>query len=136
MTNATSGVPTENHILMTRRRILVPMDLDAQSDSALEFARTIATSLNAMISCMYVIEEQRLLQAGTTSREARLKQRREAENKLSEKVNSILNEVKIPFELIVTSGKVHEKILEKSVDLNAQLIVMSKSNSGDIERNE
>jgi nucleotide-binding universal stress UspA family protein len=113
---------------MTRRRILVPIDLDAQSDSALDFARNIATRLNAMISCMYVIEEQIIHANKHSSRETKLKQRRDAENGLSEKVNSILNEAKTPFEIIITYGKVHEMILEKSRDLNAQTIVMGRSN--------
>ena len=117
---------------MTRRRILVPIDLDAQSDSALDFARNIATRLNAMISCMYVIEEQKLRTNNPKNREAKLEQRRDVEIRLSEKVNSILSEAKTPFELIITHGKVHEKILEKSMDLNAQLIIMSRSNTGDI----
>ena len=131
MTKANYRVPTKNLILMIRQRILVPVDVDAQSDSALDFARTVATRLNAMISCLYVIDEQRLHVSRQTSREARQKLRREAENKLSEKVHSALRDSKTPFELIVTSGKVHEKILEKSVELNAQLIILSKSNTGD-----
>ena len=43
---------------MARRRILVPVDFSTQSDLALEYARNIASSLDAMISCIYVIEEQ------------------------------------------------------------------------------
>lgn len=111
----------------------MPINLDAQSDSGLDFARSIATRMNAMISCMYVIENQNT--SAPISGEAKLKQRREAENRLSLKVNSILNEVKTPFELIITSGNIKEKILEKSKDLNVQLIVMSRSGSGEIGKN-
>ena len=114
---------------MNRKRILLPVDFDTRSDSALEFARHISTPLNAMISCLYVIEDQKFQSNKHANREAKLKQRRDVENQLSEKVNSILNGSKTPFELIVTSGKVSEKVLEKAVDLNAQLIVLSKSNS-------
>ena len=60
----------------------------------------------------------------------RHKNRREAEHKLSERVNSLLRkEEKTPFEIIVTSGKVHQKVLEKSIDLKAQIIVMGRSNT-------
>jgi nucleotide-binding universal stress UspA family protein len=112
---------------MTRKRILLPIDLDAQSDAALEIARNIATRMNVMISCLYVIEDQSIRVKNDLSQDAKLKQRREAEDKLSERVNSILNESRTSFELMVSSGNVREKILEKSRDLNAQLIIMGRS---------
>lgn len=115
---------------MTRRRILVAVDFSTQSDFALEYARHIAIRLDAMISCIYVIEEKGLLTDKITGDELKHKLRREAENKLSERVNLILNkEEKVPFELIITSGKAHLKLLEKSIDLNARMIVIGKFNS-------
>jgi len=115
------GVKRNKHILMIRRRILVPVDFSTQSDLALEYARHIATGLKAMISCIYVIEERGLVAH---------KLRREAENKLSERVNLILNkEEKVPFELIITSGIPHQKVIEKSIDLNALMIIIGRSNS-------
>ena len=86
-----------------------------------------------MIPCMYVIEEHGLLVDKFISNEAKRKLRRDAENKLSEKVNSILRkEDNTPFELIITSGKVHQKFLEKSCDLKAQTIVMGRSSSKEL----
>lgn len=115
---------------MTKIRILVPIDFKEQSDLALEYAAPLARKLNAMISCMHVIEEQGLLADKLTSEKLRHKHRREAEHKLSERVNSLLRkEEKTPFEIIVTSGKVHQKVLEKSIDLKAQIIVMGRSNT-------
>ena len=115
---------------MTRRRILVPIDFQRQSDLALEYAGHMATKLNAMISCIYVIEEQGLPFNNTAGEQTKHRIRREAENRLSERVNSILkHEENIPFEIIITSGKVYQKVLEKSIDLNAQMIVMGKSKS-------
>ena len=83
--------------------------------------------MNVMISCLYVIEDQSIRVKNDLSQDAKLKQRREAEDKLSERVNSILNESRTSFELMVSSGNVREKILEKSRDLNAQLIIMGRS---------
>ena len=124
------SVKRTKRILMTKRRILVPIDFSIQSDLALEYAGQVARRLNAMVSCIHVIEEQGLLADRNTSYESKHRLRREAENKLSERAHSILNmEDKIPFELIITSGKVHHKVLEKSIDLNAQIIVMGRSNS-------
>jgi nucleotide-binding universal stress UspA family protein len=120
----------KKRIPMTKVRILVPIDFKEQSDLALEYAGPMARKLNAMISCMHVIEEQGLLADKLTSEKLRHKHRREAEHKLSERVNSLLRkEEKTPFEIIVTSGKVHQKVLEKSIDLKAQIIVMGRSNA-------
>ncbi len=106
---------------MTKRKILVPIDFSTQSDLALEYARHMATRLDAMISCIYVIEKQGVLEH---------KLRREAENKLSERVNLILNkEEKVPFELIITSGIAHQKVLEKSIDLKVQIIIIGRSST-------
>ncbi len=115
---------------MTRSRILVPIDFQRQSDLALEFAGHLVTKLNAMISCIYVIDDQGSLVDKMAGEQKRHRLRREAENKLSERVHAILSyEEKIPFEIIVTSGKVYQKVLEKSIDLNAQIILMGRSSS-------
>jgi len=115
---------------MARRRILVPVDFSTQSDLALEYARNIASSLDAMISCIYVIEEQGMVSEKSIGNEIKHKLRRDAENKLSERVNLILNnEKKVSFELIVTSGTAHQKVLEKSIDLNVLMIIIGRSNS-------
>jgi len=115
---------------MTRNRILVPLDFQRQSDLALKFAGHLATKLNAMISCMYVIEEPGLLMDKMAGDQTKHKLRREAENRLSERVHSILSyEENIPFEIMITSGKVYQKVLEKSIDLNAQIILMGRNGS-------
>ena len=118
---------------MTRRRILVPVDFRPHSDAALHYASIIAAKSRDMISCMYVMEEHGLVTDSLANNEIKRKMRRDAEYKLSERVHSILkSEDSTAFELIITSGKVHQKILEKASDLNAKLIVMGKSNSRDI----
>lgn len=115
---------------MTRSRILVPIDFQRQSDLALIYAGQMASRLNAMISCIHVIDEQGLLADRISGKDAKHRLRREAENKLSERVNSILkNKDNIAFEIIITSGKVYQKVLEKSIDLNAQIILMGRNSS-------
>lgn len=115
---------------MSRYRILVPIDFSTQSDIALEFAGYIAGKLNAMISCIYVIEDRGLLVERAAGEQTKHKLRREAEIKLSERVNSVLKyEYNIPFEIIISSGKIHEKVLEKSMDLDARMIVIGRSKS-------
>jgi len=118
------------HTRMNRNRILVPIDFQRQSDLALEFAGHLAKQLNAMISCMHVIEEQGLLLDKLSGEQTKHKLRREAEHRLSERVHSLLSyEDNIPFEIMITSGKVYQKILEKSIDLNAQIILMGRNDS-------
>ncbi len=128
-------VLTKNQSMKTRRRILVPVDFSAQSDAALLYAGNLAKSRNEMISCIYVIEDYEDDHGRLTPMENKHKIRREAEQELSERINSVLNkDYNIDFELIITSGKVSEKILEKAMDLNVEMIVMGKSNSSKHKR--
>jgi nucleotide-binding universal stress UspA family protein len=116
---------------MSRKRILVPMDFGPPSDAALEFAGELAAQLNAMLSCIYVIEETGRKPDQQIDHDLVHKQRREAGDRLSKKVHSILRtREEVSFELIIASGKVHQKVLEKSIDLDAGLIVMGRSKSG------
>ena len=85
---------------MTRSRILVPIDFQRQSDLALEYAGHIAPKLKAMISCIYVMEEQGMLMNRVAGEQTKHKLRREAENALSKRVNAILKDQdNIPFEI-------------------------------------
>jgi nucleotide-binding universal stress UspA family protein len=131
------GSPGLNDIIMSsgmqKKRILVPLNFTSQSDAALHHAMSIAMAINGMITCLHVNEEPDFITAQFLSKEMAVKIRRAAEETLSVKVNKILSlEHKAPFELIVASGKVHEKIMEKAADLNASLIIMGKSDSEDI----
>ena len=122
-----------NSILMTRSRILVPIDFRPHSDAALHYAGKIAAKSKDMISCLYVMEDYEILTDNLANNQIKRKMRLEAEYKLSERVHSILkSEDSTAFELIITSGKAHQKILEKASDLHAKLIVMGKSNSLDV----
>jgi nucleotide-binding universal stress UspA family protein len=119
---------------MTRRRILVPIDFHPHSDAALHHAKKIAAKSRDMISCMYVMEEYGLLTDSLANIEIKRKMRRDAEYKLSERVHSVLKaDESTAFELIITSGEVHQKIIEKASDLNAKLIIMGRSNSRGIK---
>ena len=119
---------------MTRRRILVPIDFCPHSDAALNYARKIAAKSNDMISCIHVIDEKRFPTDSPANPEIKRKMRRDAEYKLSERVHSVLKSENSPaFELIITSGNVHQKILEKASDLNARLIIMGRSNSRELK---
>lgn len=109
---------------MSRQRILVPVDFGTLSDAALIYAGQLAIGMNDMVSCIHIIEDGGGIETGETRR----KQRREAEQRLSEKVNSILSQGKsIEFEIMVSSGDVCQKILEKARDLHVRFIMMGMS---------
>lgn len=118
---------------MTRRRILVPINFTKESDAALSYAGKIAGSMNEMITCLYVMEDHEQASNWDVTFEAKNKMRREAEQNLSVRVNKILSgEHSTEFEIIISSGNVHLKVLEKAIDLDARLIVMGESNSSKV----
>jgi nucleotide-binding universal stress UspA family protein len=121
---------------MTQKwRILVPVSFGPQSDAALKYARKVSQQRNGMITCLYVIEKPGFITGKFISREIEQRIRREAELQLSAKVNRIYkNEENLSFELIVTSGKVHRKILEKASELQVNEIIMGRSDSSDLTK--
>jgi nucleotide-binding universal stress UspA family protein len=120
---------------MNRKKILVPVNFSLQSDAALKMAIKLSGPMHGMITCLHIIEDPGYIIGGFISREVGDRIRREAEQRLSVVANRIIDDKKIPFEIIVTSGTVHRKILEKAVDLNASLIIMGRSDSRDTNRN-
>ncbi len=91
--------------------------------------------MNGMITCMYVIEEPGYITGRFISREIHDRIRREAELRLSVLVNDNLDSAdKTPFEIIITAGKVHQKIVEKATDLDAAFVVMGRSDPPDMSR--
>jgi nucleotide-binding universal stress UspA family protein len=119
---------------MHRYRILVPVSLGSPSDLALKHAGILAQKSNGMITCLHVIEHPGVKQANFQTREIERKIRRQVELQLASKVTTVLEGIDdISFELIVTSGKVHQKVLEKAVELDVDLIVMGRSDSNDRE---
>jgi len=115
---------------MHRFRILVPVSFADQSDIVLKQAKTLAKQLNAMITCLHVIEKSGFTGGRHINREIEQKFRRESELKLASKVNRNLSgDEYISYELIVSSGGVHRKILEKASELNMDLIIMGRCDS-------
>lgn len=115
---------------MHKCRILVPVSFGSQSDRALKQAKSIALQVNTKITCLHVIDHPALIGGTRFSREKDQKVRFEAELMLASKVDAILSgHDSVYYELIVTSGKVYRKILEKASELDADLIVMGRSDA-------
>ncbi len=116
---------------MSRKRILVPVNFGTQSDAALKYASKIAEKINGTITCLHVVEEPGIVTDKFLSKDIKEKIRREAGQRLSAIVNANIRDQKIPFEIIVSAGKVHRKISEKANDVNAEFIIMGRSDSQD-----
>lgn len=117
--------------------MLVPIDFSPQSDLALKQANILARQLNAMITCLYVIEKPGFVTGMLLSKELEKKIKKEAEFQLSSRVKQIIPESEsIPVELLISSGKVYRKILEKASELQMNMIVMGNSESGGQKRRD
>ena len=112
---------------MIRKKILVPVNFDQESDAALNYAGILARTINGMITCLHVIEERGSSPKKSSSGITQQQIRREAEQRLAVQVNSIITDKYIPFEIIVSEGEVDKKIIEKASDLNATFIIMGRS---------
>ena len=113
-------------------RILVPVSFSPQSDMALKQAKSLARRSNAMLTCLYVIEKPGFISGLVMTSELERKIRREAEIRLSSKVNEIIPESEdVTYEVIITSGKVYRKILEKATEFKAKMIIMGTSDTSD-----
>jgi nucleotide-binding universal stress UspA family protein len=114
---------------MHKFRILVPVSFGSQSNRALKQAKSIALQVNAMVTCLHVIDNQGI-SGNLISREKAHKIRLESELKLASKVDAILaGPDAVLYELIVTSGKVYRKILDKASELDMDMIVMGRSDA-------
>jgi len=99
---------------------------------ALKLAKSLARRSNIMLTCLYVIEKPGFISGLVMTIELEKKIRREAEIRLSSKVNEIIPESEdVPYEVIITSGKVYMKILEKASEFRAKMIIMGQSDTPD-----
>lgn len=89
-----------------------------------------------MITCVHVISKPGIIGGNPFSRETEKKIRLETELKLASKVDAILSgHDTVLYELIVTSGKVYRKILDKASELDMDMIVMGRSDAVDGKNN-
>lgn len=115
---------------MNTFKILVPISFGIQSDIALKQAKSIAQQMNAKITCLHVIQTPELFVRNLFSREMEPKALLKCEFELASKVNSILSgDDSVSFELMVTSGKIYQKILEKASELDIDMIIMGRSDA-------
>lgn len=116
---------------MDRKKILVPVDFKELSFAALNYAKEIALEIKSKIACLYVIEEPGYITGSFLSKEIQENIRREAESQLAQAANSILGSDEIPYEIIISKGKVHQKITDVAKQVKADIIVLGRSNNNE-----
>ena len=117
---------------MHRFRILVPVSFGDQSDIALRQAKSLAHQVNAMVTCLHVIEKPGIIGGKLIAKEMAQKVRIENEIKIASKVDAILSGNNgVSYEIIVTSGNVHSKILEEASELKIDMIIMGRADDKD-----
>ncbi|UCH15157.1 MAG: universal stress protein [Bacteroidales bacterium] len=115
--------------------ILVPVDFREESLSALRFAVKIAQSIEGKIVMLYVIEEQGFFTNIVLSEEQREMIHKSAADKLKALKKEEKSLEKIPVETVVKKGKVYSQIVDTSIEINAKLIIMGRTDSSDWKKN-
>ena len=120
---------------MEMMKILVAVDYKPQSIAALDFAGKLAKIINAKVTCLYIIEEYGYITSKYISEEQIKKIRYDAEISLARLINGRFQNDNVPFEIIISKGKVYEKIAETAKMVNADFIIMGRSDSTDFKKN-
>jgi len=105
---------------MNRKKILVPLDIYANSADLLLYSGSLAYTMQARISYVAIIDDK----PNYAEQENELSnQRRNVEIELSKIVNENFKHGKPEFDIIVTKGEYVTRILQMTNDLNIDLIV-------------
>lgn len=106
---------------MSRKKILVPIDINQNSTDLLLYAGSLASAIQARLSCVAIMED--ILDSEMQENVPSL-QRRKVELSLSKIVNEIFKQGKPVFDIIVTKGDFVNRILQMTNDLGIDLIVV------------
>ena len=113
---------------MSRKKILVPVDIHEDSTDLLLYAGSLASAIQARISCVAIMEDSSKLANSDKGLSLR---RRSVELELSKIVNKSFKQGKPEFDIIVTKGEYASRILQMTNDLGIDLMVV-KSHDYDV----
>jgi len=109
-------------------KILVPVDFRNQSLIALDQTISVARFMKAEIVIIFIIETGII--SALVRREGRLeKLRRLAGERLDHLAEDTMSRSGLKVSVIIETGKVSQKILEKAQELNARFIIMGKNDA-------
>jgi nucleotide-binding universal stress UspA family protein len=117
--------------------ILVPVDYRPQSMAAYEYAKIIAKATNCSLTLLYVIEQQGYFTKSVLNKAQKAEIIHQAEAKLNELIekDEYLKQHNIKAHPIIKKGKVYNKIINLSKELEPQLIIMGRTDSSDFKKN-
>jgi nucleotide-binding universal stress UspA family protein len=110
--------------MSTVAQILVPIDFSQHSTNALDQSNSLAKLYNAEITLLHVIEKGSIFNGFLKKDNDDEALRKEAMQKLKELAAGITNKYSINTNVIVSKGRVYDKIVEAAHEVNAKLIVM------------
>jgi nucleotide-binding universal stress UspA family protein len=109
---------------MSRKKILVPIDIHEDSADLLFHAGSLASIIHGRISFVTVMEDSL---GDFNQKNGLLLQRRIIEMELSKIVNKNFNQSKQDFDIIVTKGDYASRILQMNNDLGVDLILVNSN---------
>jgi nucleotide-binding universal stress UspA family protein len=112
---------------MKKNKILICIDFQEQSLSALHQCYDLARFLKAEVVLLYVIETTDLFSKFFTSNLEDAKE--DVANRLKQIVEQECKESKLEFSYMIKVGKVYEAIIESAHEINARFILMGKNGS-------
>ncbi|PKP40550.1 MAG: hypothetical protein CVT95_13505 [Bacteroidetes bacterium HGW-Bacteroidetes-12] len=113
--------------ILKKNKIIVCIDFQEQSLSALRQCFDLARFIKAEIVLLYVIESTDYFSAKFSQNIDIAKE--EVENRLKQLIENECADSGLEFTYSIEVGKVHEKILEKARETRARFIIMGKNGS-------
>jgi len=120
---------------MVKIKILVPVNFTPQCKVAIKYAHEFAALMNGTVTYLHVTEEPGIIAKKFITREIQELIKKDAEERLTAEVKSVLTSGEPAYKVKVTSGKVHRKVIEKANELKASFIIMGASDVPDEKKN-
>lgn len=114
---------------------LIPVDFNPESESALEYAASIARELGANLHLAYIIEEESPLLKLVIDSKQRDMIVRGATDRLDELAGRIVGGTGLNFRCTILQGKIYNRIIDAARDVEADLIFMGRTDSSDLKKN-
>ena len=121
--------------MSNQRNFLVPVDFQAESELALEYALMVAQKVNAKLHLLFMIEEESSLHKLVLNDKQRELIRNGALDQIDKITGRVLSHSGISFTTAVKQGKVYTGIIQTAKDVNVDVIFMGRTNASDMVKN-
>jgi nucleotide-binding universal stress UspA family protein len=121
--------------MTSKSNILVAFDFEPESEAALDYALGVGKRIGASLHVLYILEDESPFLKMVITNEQRKLMNRGADDKLkkiiAEKTQGQYPEIKT----IIKQGKVYKMIIKTAKEIQANLIIMGRTNSMDMVKN-